>query len=222
MVRSCNQGTPTRSGRISHKRPNRKSGFTLIEILVVIVIIVILASLLFPAFQNARESGKRAACQSNLKQLGVAFQQYLQDSANRYPLAANYQAWGNGGHWVSGENNKPLAEIDPGADGVYNWQEPNAANVEKGGLFSYVKNAEVYMCPSTEFAEEKRLTYAMNCGMSGLHGVRVKSPSEIVLLVDEAETLNDGWFFATDTAEPGASGQSTDAAARARSKTGAR
>lgn len=203
--------------RIHHARArfhygSRTSGFTLVEILIVLVIIMILAGLLFPAFQGARESGKRAACQSNLKQLGLGFLQYVQDAGGRYPYAANFQAWGNGGHWVAGTNGKNLAELKPGGNGTYDWVSPNTANVEGGAIYPYIKNAEVYICPSTEFGEDKRLTYSMNCALSGLHGVRLKAPSEIVLLVDEAETLNDGWFFATNTAVGATIGESTDAA----------
>lgn len=55
----------------------RSKGFTLIELLVVIAIIAILAAMLMPALASARESARQASCLSNLKQLGLASQMYL-------------------------------------------------------------------------------------------------------------------------------------------------
>jgi prepilin-type N-terminal cleavage/methylation domain-containing protein/prepilin-type processing-associated H-X9-DG protein len=61
-----------------------RKAFTLIELLVVIAIIAILASILFPVFARARENARRASCQSNEKQIGIAMMQYLQDYDERY------------------------------------------------------------------------------------------------------------------------------------------
>jgi prepilin-type N-terminal cleavage/methylation domain-containing protein/prepilin-type processing-associated H-X9-DG protein len=63
----------------------RTEAFTLIELLVVIAIIGLLASLLFPAITRAKESGKGAACISNLRQIGIALQLYVQENNNRMP-----------------------------------------------------------------------------------------------------------------------------------------
>ena len=55
-------------------RTRRALGFTLIELLVVIAIMAILASMLFPSFSRAREKARSASCQSNHKQIALAFQ----------------------------------------------------------------------------------------------------------------------------------------------------
>lgn len=62
----------------------RRNAFTLVEILVVLAIIAILAALLFPAFNRARESAKQTNCASNLQQIGFAVAQYRKDEG-RYP-----------------------------------------------------------------------------------------------------------------------------------------
>jgi len=93
-------------------------GFTLIELLVVIAIIAILAAILFPVFAKVREKARQTSCASNLKQIGLAEQQYAQDYDEMYTGAY-----------------KPA---DPNNNNRVHWPAL---------LYPYVKAAGAFSCP---------------------------------------------------------------------------
>jgi len=96
----------------------RRHGFTLIELLVVIAIIAILAAILFPVFARAREKARQASCQSNLKQIALAFKMYDQDYDERTP----------GGWYASWNATEPY---------FWCWT-----------IYPYLKNKQLLVCPS--------------------------------------------------------------------------
>src|SRR3989475_11849541 len=79
-----------RSRLLSPCQTERRGAFTLIELLVVIAIIAILAAMLLPSLASAKEKGKRIACLSNLKQVGLSLLFYTDDQNNKMPSAITY------------------------------------------------------------------------------------------------------------------------------------
>ena len=132
----------------------RNSGFTLIELLVVIAIIAILASILFPVFARARENARRSSCQSNLKQIGLGFLQYVQDSDERYPLAFRRQGTGTqtfqdnpddvGWAWVLQPYTKSTQIFQcPSETRAQTWPTSETTNQQTVGATDYIYNRNI-------------------------------------------------------------------------------
>jgi prepilin-type N-terminal cleavage/methylation domain-containing protein/prepilin-type processing-associated H-X9-DG protein len=121
-----------------------RRAFTLIELLVVIAIIAILASILFPVFARAREQARKAACQSNLKQIGLSIAMYVQDYDETYPMA--YMAY-------SASNPDWYGTTTASAAYWYTVLQP------------YAKNKQLFICPTAGDIEQYSGGYGWNiCG----------------------------------------------------------
>jgi prepilin-type N-terminal cleavage/methylation domain-containing protein len=148
-------------------------GFTLIELLVVMAIIGILISLLVPAVQYARESGRRTQCLNNLKQIGLAIANY---ESQHQLLPTGARSW-----WrAAPENNDPLPFGCTNYYDDFGWYAAIAPFVEQEGWAERVNFSQCWMgpehffCPSStgnraiEFADQNRArsggNYAINWG----------------------------------------------------------
>ena len=117
-----------------HQNQHRRTtAFTLIELLVVIAIIAILAAILFPVFARARENARRASCQSNLKQIGLGFEQYKQDYDSIFPITL-YGKTGGGNFGAT--------------DTIWNNQNVLDRVGWEHEIFPYVKSTQLFRCPS--------------------------------------------------------------------------
>ena len=179
-----------------------KVHFTLIELLVVIAIIAILASMLLPALNQARETARKGACQGNLEQLATALAMYgdeynrfpiLQDgSTSGYPYRYNFALWKKqlapyAGITISAElesQNKPDPVVSTGVFRCPAWRNEKlptpltSANMQQGGGYGW------------NFGQQGE-AYGLGTKVHVAPG-SVYKPSETISIADSCDTSSGG------------------------------
>ena len=145
-----------------------RRGFTLIELLVVIAIVAVLVLLLLPAVNAAREAARRISCANNIRQVGLAVQNY--ESAHlRYPPSRH-----NRGGWSAQAMLLPFLEEGVLADEI-DWDLPYDKVLTRAGQRISAYRVNTYLCPSEPQDIVRRgsegqpehypLNYAVNLGV---------------------------------------------------------
>jgi len=139
-------------------RAHARRGFTLIELLVVISIIAVLMSLILPGIQGARESARRIECLNNIRNVGMAMQNFASSNNGRLPVLVDQNSY----NWPV----QLLAQLDQqqlitAGAGYYG----NSGNANSVGI-------KVLTCPSdsNNFQKSYGLSYAVNGGAASLGG----------------------------------------------------
>jgi len=149
----------------------KRGGFTLIELLVVIAIIAILAAILFPVFARAREKARQSSCLSNVKQLMLAVQQYVQDYDERVPSHGNWGA-------VS-----------------LHWSEQIYPYVKNPGVFGCPSAASA--SPTTEDEIDNYFNFSWNYyGNGALRWLKlavIRRPAEALVILDNDYYIANPW-----------------------------
>src|SRR5947209_7798566 len=157
------------------------SGFTLIELLVVIAIIGVLVALIMPAVQSARESANRAKCQNNLKQLGLAAQEY-HDSVSSFPSGwfCTAAIFDQSNNIIGGDQNCAYAN-SPFQQYMWNGMIGLFLKIEQGNLYNEInftlfpyspdnttsvrRTVDAFVCPSNRRqAQQNTISVATQLG----------------------------------------------------------
>ncbi len=138
----------------------RVRGFTLIELLVVIAIIAILAAILFPVFARAREKARQSSCQSNLKQIGLAWHMYAQDYDETHVRVSG------------GNDQRPL------------WTDAMGPYIKNEQLFVCPSDRTRVMSGGYDPVQQVPTGYGAYCAHFGQAMARYGSPAETCIFVD--------------------------------------
>ncbi|HTV43341.1 MAG TPA: prepilin-type N-terminal cleavage/methylation domain-containing protein [Candidatus Sulfotelmatobacter sp.] len=197
------------------KKKSNVGGFTLIELLVVIAIIAILAAILLPVLDKAKQKAVESSCLNNHKQLALAWSIYKNDN-NGY-LAIDDPVTGEGG---LGYTNLPSWVY---GDMTQTSEYTNTAFIELSLLYDDVKNVSVYHCPADQTPQTQEgetaphiRSYSMQPQLAfyedgapatpspgyppmySENQIRETSPSSTIVFLDESPaTINDGFFAIT-------------------------
>jgi prepilin-type N-terminal cleavage/methylation domain-containing protein/prepilin-type processing-associated H-X9-DG protein len=165
--------------------------FTLIELLVVIAIIAILAAILFPVFAQARESARKASCQSNLKQLSTAVLMYKQDFDETFPS----YAW-NGATpvrdpwWYSTQPYIKNAQVLQCASASASASLQGSPTVATTGQTHDVLRQAMGVARISYGFNESLLSYS---NFTGIPDAAITTPAGKIMMADAAHTLLNYW-----------------------------